>query len=369
MAHLTAGCGSSDDNRAPAGLAGEGGVIGAGGGGEATGGRSTGGSSGEITGGSGGRVTGGSGGAETGGTGGEETGGSAGEQSAGAAGASSAGSAGAGAVGGEEKAGSGGEAGAAQGGSATAGAAGAALAGAGSAGTTSTAGEGGMAEAGAGGAPPDTGGSGGEAGAPEYCYEPVDTLPVPVTDTGSLFDDADDGNLFVSFGLDFTFTFYGVTYDGIHINTNGGLTFGEGSTAPLPMARVQHSPTIAVFWGDLNPTDAPDRAEQLVYQQCLDRFIITYQQIPDYYNPNVSDSATVTLFASGVIQIEYGEVGSEDLLVGILDGTHENDQHQSLETSYDYLSLGTGIILLDSAEDFTTHTGWLSNQTITYRPQ
>jgi hypothetical protein len=333
------------------------------------------------------------------GPGGEGTGGNAGRMSAGAAGQVSAGAAGQaeagsgagagnpeGGAGGAQPgtggvpAGSGGAAEAGAGGVAVAGAGGVAVAGAagvavaGAAGVA--AGAGGMSLAGAAGvagvagAPSETGGAGGHGGT--ECQVPVDLLPVPITDASSPFTEVDDASLAVAFELGFDFTFYGRSYDTVYLNTNGAMTFGAGNSEYDPAASDVTEPGIAVFWGDMHPAvhDADTRPNQMVYQQCSDRFVVVYTSLQDRDERDWDNTAKVTLLADGSVEIQYGEVLSADILVGVFDGTHTNDQTLSLQSSYaDYSSLGTGVILFDDHGAGPTHAGELSNQTITFSAQ
>jgi hypothetical protein len=242
-----------------------------------------------------------------------------------------------------------------------------------------TAGEGGLAEAGSGGAGGEAeagaggelqAGAGGTGGADADCNAPVDLFPVPIGSGTSPFPTVDDSSLAVAFDLGFTFTFYGTVYDTVHLNTNGGLTFGAGTSAFDVSAADVSQPGIAVFWGDLDAgAGANDRANQMVYQQCANRFRVTYTMLQDNDDSTWNNTATLDLLADGTITIAYGTVGSEDILVGVFDGTHTDDQSVSVQSSYaGYTSMGTAVLLFDNWGAGTRHTGELSEQTITFSP-
>ena len=106
----------------------------------------------------------------------------------------------------------------------------------------------GGALAGSGG--PDVGGytwiDSNSAGGPAYAYQFGSTLNTSLSD-----DDYFDLN------LPFAFTFYGLSYTTVSVNSNGGLAFGGGdylsfSNTCGPSTSLDLA---AVFWDDLNPAD------------------------------------------------------------------------------------------------------------------
>ncbi len=204
------------------------------------------------------------------------------------------------------------------------------------------------------------------------CGEPVDLFPVPVSDDTTLFPSVDDDFLEVSFTEGFTFPFYDTTYDSIFLNTNGGFTFGSGDKRFDVAATEVTQPGVAIFWGDMCAScfEAYLRPHQMVYQQFADRFVIAYSQFQDYDVEAWHNTATVTLYSTGTIVIEYGEVLSEDILVAVFDGTHTDDKYLPLQTIYeDYQSTGTGIILFDYWGEGPGHEGELSGRTITFKTE
>ena len=150
------------------------------------------------------------------------------------------------------------------------------------------------------------------------------------------------------------------------------MTFGGGDNEFNPAAEDVVQPGIAVFWGDLDASGSSasqQRANQMTYQVCTDRFIVRYQQLQDHRVDTWNNTATVTLEASGRIVIEYGTVLSEDLLVGVFDGTHTDDRYLALQNSYSgYFATGTGIILFDTEGLGPDHMGELTGRTITFDP-
>jgi hypothetical protein len=199
----------------------------------------------------------------------------------------------------------------------------------------------------------------------------VDAFPVPVSDDTSVFDDVDDDALVVPFGAGFTFPFYGGDYDEVYVNTNGGMTFGAGFDSYDVSAADVEAPGIAIFWGDMDAGEyaGETRANQLRWRQSAACFQVAYQQLQDNDSETWVNSATITLYDTGKIVVEYGTVGSEDILVGVFDGTHVDDSYPALGASFDMSASGTGIILFDYWDAGPDHDGGeLTNATITYLP-
>ncbi len=105
------------------------------------------------------------------------------------------------------------------------------------------------------------------------------------------------------------------------------------------------------------------------YQVCADRFVVRYQQLQDWDEPTWNNSATVTLSADGTITVAYGSVLSQDILVGVFDGTHANDQYVAVQGIYaGYSTVATGTILFDAWGQGPGHVSQLTNRSITYTP-
>lgn len=204
------------------------------------------------------------------------------------------------------------------------------------------------------------------------CGEIVDLFPVPVDELTSAFDgEVDDAFLLVPFDPAFGFPFYGETYDEVFLNTNGGMTFGEGDDEYDVAATDVVTPGIAVFWGDLDAGQyetSVTRANQMGYEACSDRFVVHYQGLQDNDDEEWNNTAEVTLHDDGRIVIEYGTVLSEDILVGVFDGTHTSNTSPALAASYPNFDATSGIILFDDWGGGAVHTGQLTGQTITFAP-
>jgi hypothetical protein len=150
------------------------------------------------------------------------------------------------------------------------------------------------------------------------------------------------------------------------------MTFGAGNDAFDEAATDITEPGIAVFWGDMDATEygADTRANQMRYQQFADRFVVTYVDFQDNDDEGWNNTATITLYANGRIVIAYGEVLSEDILIGIWDGTHTDNRTSTATTINNYsTAMGTGVILHDYwAPGGELYTGTFNNQTVTLNP-
>jgi hypothetical protein len=119
---------------------------------------------------------------------------------------------------------------------------------------------------------------------------------------------------------------------------------------------------------DASSNGADTRPNQMLYQQCDDRFIVTYTQFQDLDDSTWNNTATVTLHPNGTVEIQYGTVLSQDILMGVFDGTHGSDQYMSVQATYaNYPSMGSGVVLFDDWGLGPTHTGQLNNQSITFQ--
>jgi hypothetical protein len=115
----------------------------------------------------------------------------------------------------------------------------------------------------------------------------------------NLSDGGDGNNISNSLAvidLPFDFTFYGVVYDKITVNTNGWIAFGESSLEsfrnyPIPGAGGP-SPMLAVFWDDLKTTNGAE-----VYKYIGDNFVIVEWSGMRTYNNNSSETFQAILYA------------------------------------------------------------------------
>jgi MYXO-CTERM domain-containing protein len=158
---------------------------------------------------------------------------------------------------------------------------------------------------------PDVGGytyiDSNSAGGPVYAYQFAPTLVSTLPDDGQ-FD----------ITLPFSFTFYGLTYTTISVNSNGGLAFGAGeyltfSNSCGPSTTLD---LVAPFWDDLNPADIDSTG---VYHGVAGTapnrvYLVEWWNIDNYADTG-DLSVEVKLFeADGAIEFHYWDTDLGDPL-------------------------------------------------------
>jgi hypothetical protein len=148
----------------------------------------------------------------------------------------------------------------------------------------------------------------------EFEWLDVWNLSTPVVQC----DDCSEG----PFDLGFTFTFYGQTYESIHISSNGFLSFTSSMAwggGPIP-AVWEPNAAIYAFSTDLLPTGGQCR----YYSDPVhERFVVTFQDCPHYGNP-VIETFQIILEAEDGITLNYQTVSDPSwCLIGVenADGT------------------------------------------------
>src|SRR5579871_4975577 len=133
---------------------------------------------------------------------------------------------------------------------------------------------------------------------------------------------ADDDTHFVA--LPFAFTFYGQTYSGVYVNSDGNLTFGTGdfdsSDRDLGRALVG-PPRLMPFFQDLNPAEGGTVTVNVQSTKAVISWLAVPLCCTETLTPPVPQQTfQVILFANGNIQFNYGAVQSSVAGVGISPG-------------------------------------------------
>ncbi|HEY0511053.1 MAG TPA: hypothetical protein VGH73_04060 [Thermoanaerobaculia bacterium] len=151
---------------------------------------------------------------------------------------------------------------------------------------------------------------------------------VQITAVGNDFDPelggkvtlADDASVPVSFANGFSFPFFGHTYSGMYLNSDGNLTFEE----PEEQADRQLDvflggpPRIAPFLADLDPSAAfGDGGVYLL--TAPDRVVVTWRAVPAF-GTHDANTFQVTLFGDGRVRFAYQTVNGKEAVVGISPG-------------------------------------------------
>ncbi len=153
---------------------------------------------------------------------------------------------------------------------------------------------------------------------------------------GTVLGAGDDTNHKVTFTSGFTFSFAGTTWNDVWIRSNGNVTFGRTGNPDFYDSNdffVEGLPLIAALFVDLNPA----AGGRIHYRQAADRFVITWENIPEFDNNN-SNTVQLTLFANGQFDIAYNGVGigvpinGQPLIVGLTRGD-TNAEYQTVNLS------------------------------------
>lgn len=143
----------------------------------------------------------------------------------------------------------------------------------------------------------------------------------------------DDGNVDVS-GLlpdGSDFIFFGVPYGplqpggGIHVHSNGFITFGAFLPAPNWVEDMDKFaldlPMIAPLWDDFNPgVGGAVRAE---FKVNPNRLIITWDDVPEFFSLGSNTFQTTLYLDSEKFHVTYNGVTATDGIVGVSPGAFE----------------------------------------------
>jgi hypothetical protein len=115
--------------------------------------------------------------------------------------------------------------------------------------------------------------------------------------------------------LPFTFSYCGIDYNSVFINSNGSLTFEAGDTdyTESVLEHLGDQPRIAMLWDDLSPNNGGT----VVYNFTANEFFVSFTDVPEYSNTG-ANSFEVTLHrSSNQIDITYGSLTANDGLAGL----------------------------------------------------
>ena len=149
----------------------------------------------------------------------------------------------------------------------------------------------------------------------QLCVEAAAQFPT-ATGGGTSIGLNDDSYTEVALQNGKTVVLFGVAYSSVYIGTNGYLTFGAGDFGYIPSASAHFNiPRVSALFDDLNPSAAGD----VNYEQFSDRFVVSYEGVPEYggVNPN---NVQVEMYFDGVISITYLTTTASGALVGLSDG-------------------------------------------------
>lgn len=131
-------------------------------------------------------------------------------------------------------------------------------------------------------------------------------------DFGTPLYQADDDCDFISFP--FTFTFYGVDYNGVWVNSNGNLTFNAcNKDYSHPDIPDGGNVVIGPLYGDFNPSGAGDVYYNILGTGNTQRVVITWSGVPEYKG-SAPNTFQVHLFKfRSVIAFGYNGLGTDGI--------------------------------------------------------
>ena len=152
----------------------------------------------------------------------------------------------------------------------------------------------------------------------EVVSEDASALP-PINTTGLRLDLGDDDAARIE--LPFEFTYYGKTYPGAYVHSDGNLTFlaPEASSNYRTYARAAGGPPrVAPLFEDMDPSVAGE----IRLVSTPDRVVVTWHQVPLWAETGVGNLQTfqLTLSADDSIEFRYGDLELPAAIVGVFPG-------------------------------------------------
>ena len=150
-----------------------------------------------------------------------------------------------------------------------------------------------------------------EAFADEATVFPVDPAG------GTVLNLSDDDCSAITLAAGHKVQLYGVEYDQFFICDNGYITFGQPDWTWDPgTSRHFEIPRISAFFGDIIAEDGGT----ISWKELDDRFVVTYENVPEWYRRNVRNNFQAELFYDGTIRLTWLDMGSIRGLVGLSEG-------------------------------------------------
>ncbi|MEX2605830.1 MAG: Ig-like domain-containing protein, partial [Kiritimatiellia bacterium] len=151
--------------------------------------------------------------------------------------------------------------------------------------------------------------------------------------------------------VNFSFPFYGNSFDRVYVGSNGFISFGNGSdiftNEPLPSISAP-SNLIAAFWDDLDTRTTGD----IYYQEFSDHLIVQFDQV-GRYSGAAEYTFQIVLRASGVIEFFYDDL--QGITTSATVGIQGGEPLQGLQIAYNEAYLDNGMaVRIDPQSAFVT---------------
>lgn len=162
----------------------------------------------------------------------------------------------------------------------------------------------------------------------------LDGIPLPVSD---------DGSVELS-GFGFDIPFAGVDYSSVFVNMNGNITFGAPSFSYFESIGEFEGgpPRAAPLWHDFSPNAG---GLVLVSSDFATELTIKFVDVPEFFIGG-ANNFSVTLYADGQVNFDYGSVTATDGLIGATPG------NGALSTPVDFSVVGGGDVVDSLVELF-----------------
>lgn len=184
---------------------------------------------------------------------------------------------------------------------------------------------------------------------------------IVLTDPGPVLPLGDDDTIAVALGFDFPFC-DGNLYDTVFVNSNGSLTFGAGDTdfSESTTDFLAGAPRIAPLWDDLSPNEGGS----VTAENTGGEFVVEFSGVPQFFTGD-SNNFTVTLRPDGTYTIAYGDIGTQDAIIGRTEGNGAADPG-STDLSAETQPIGFGLQTIYQL--FSVETIDLANQSFEFTP-
>jgi hypothetical protein len=149
------------------------------------------------------------------------------------------------------------------------------------------------------------------------------------------------------------FPFFGATYTGVWVNTDGNVTFGAPEFASDDRDKSKHvlgPPRVSAYLLDVNANNALNPAGKGSIHAAVkggpDRLVVTWNDVADFQG-GTSSTYQLTLFASGVIEvaIDHVDPAAASGVTGLAEGYGAGPIQQVDLTSGALATLPAGVVL------------------------
>jgi hypothetical protein len=147
----------------------------------------------------------------------------------------------------------------------------------------------------------------------ETCGEPATTLPTDPSGGYAAYLTEDGSEPIFP---DYPVWLYGTSYAYFYVNANGNLTFNDGDSTAAETLPIHFSqPRIAPLFTDLSP-----QLGTASYKYLPDRFVVTFQNVPERGTSNLNTFQLELFYTSREIQITWLNCDAVGAIVGLSRG-------------------------------------------------